>query len=342
MTLFVSAANGQSTPTNLPSSSPDALTCEQTFLALSFGTTAEPDPVRRAALLESTIYRAFRAVWYQYRTDPQRLSLCARVLAFCFLMERSRGEILQLWEGPESESDLLSLHPAVVDALASVTMEDNGMLSKSVFLEHLRTVAERYPDLKPKLPAIPLRPEPETEQAWPYGDSEAAGLIRQKDWTDTVCGEIATWPQSKKTSIELTLACQFPMIVLWGPQLIQFYNDGYRDLMGTKHPAGLGQPTRECWPEVWSINEPVYGRVLAGESITFQDQLFPIVRYGYLEDAYFTLCYSPLRNETASISGVLVTVFETTLRARSKLHRDRTANALGTNGVAHAGPRLTL
>lgn len=30
----------------------------------------------------------------------------------------------------------------------------------------------------------------------------------------------------------------------------------YRALMGLKHPQGLGQPTRECWPEVWHINEP--------------------------------------------------------------------------------------
>lgn len=50
----------------------------------------------------------------------------------------------------------------------------------------------------------------------------------------------------------------FPMVVLWGPDLIQIYNDGYRIIMGDKHPAGLGQPNRACWPEVWSINGPIY------------------------------------------------------------------------------------
>lgn len=48
------------------------------------------------------------------------------------------------------------------------------------------------------------------------------------------------------------------MVVLWGEQLVQIYNDVYCGIMGDKHPAGLGQPTRDCWPEVWNINEPIY------------------------------------------------------------------------------------
>jgi hypothetical protein len=50
---------------------------------------------------------------------------------------------------------------------------------------------------------------------------------------------------------------------------VQVYNDTYCELMGVKHPAGLGQPTRECWPEVWHINRPVYERVWEGESLSF-------------------------------------------------------------------------
>ena len=108
------------------------------------------------------------------------------------------------------------------------------------------------------------------------------------------------------------------MIVLWGNDLVQIYNDAYRELMGNKHPAGLGQPTQDCWPEVWKINEPIYARVLAGETLTFEDQLYPITRHGYVEDAYFTLCYSPLRDEAGEIKGVLVTVFETTKERRAR------------------------
>ena len=68
--------------------------------------------------------------------------------------------------------------------------------------------------------------------------------------------------------------------------------------------------------------------------MTFEDQLFPIWRYGYLEKAYFTLCYSPLRDETSAIRGVLVTVFETTARARFGISVEE---GIGKGGVACAG-----
>jgi hypothetical protein len=342
MTLFVGAANGQSLPSGKLQPVTEARECEELFLALSFGTGVMPDPMRRAALLESSLFRAFCSLWQEYASDRSRRSICARVLGFCFLMERSRGKILQFRPAAPSpgkpDHDLVTLHPAVVEALSCVRLEPNGMLTESAFLEQLARTAEHYLDLEVRSGAATgWGDEPESNGVtWPAGESETAELMRRKDWTHHLCGPVSSWPQSKKTAIELVLACNFPMIVLWGPDLLQFYNDGYRDLMGSKHPEGLGQPTRECWPEVWSINEPVYAKALGGESITFEDQLFPIVRYGYLEDAYFTLCYSPLRDEDAAIQGVLVTVFETTLRARAHLHRKRQEHEHGTNGDAKA------
>ena len=52
--------------------------------------------------------------------------------------------------------------------------------------------------------------------------------------------------------------------------------------------------------------------MLAGETLTFEDKLFPITRHSYLEDTWLTLCYSPLRDEQGAAAGVLVSVFETT------------------------------
>ncbi len=153
--------------------------------------------------------------------------------------------------------------------------------------------------------------------SWPTGSGEMATLVRGYDWPRTVLGKYETWQQSLRTAVDLTLACQFPMIVLWGSDLIQIYNDAYKELMGSKHPAGLGQATFDCRPEVRKINEPIYAQVLQGETLTFTDQLYPIARHGYLEDAYFTLCYSPLRDDQGATSGVLVTVFETTEQRRA-------------------------
>ena len=154
---------------------------------------------------------------------------------------------------------------------------------------------------------------------------EMVARVRDMDWSKTALGAQAAWPQRLSGAVDVVLAGGFPAIVLWGEDLVQIYNDGYRTLMGDKHPQGLGQATRECWPEVWHINEPIYQRVLAGESCDFQDALYPLVRNGALEDAWLTLAYSPLRDDDGLIAGVLVTVIETT--ARVLADRKMTAQA---------------
>ncbi|MBI0538750.1 hypothetical protein D9599_24645 [Roseomonas sp. KE2513] len=120
---------------------------------------------------------------------------------------------------------------------------------------------------------------------WPTGEGEMARRVRTHDWAATPLGPAAAWPEALRALVDLTPANGSPAVVLWGENLIQIYNDGYRDLMGGKHPAGLGQPTRECWPEVWHINAPIYDRVHEGEILTFEDALYPITRSGTLKDA---------------------------------------------------------
>lgn len=100
---------------------------------------------------------------------------------------------------------------------------------------------------------------------------------RELDWGATSLGTVGQWPPSLRTAAGLVLASGFPMILLWGPELIQLYNDGYIALLAARHPASLGVPTRVCWPEVWHINEPIYARVVAGETVSFEDALYPAV-----------------------------------------------------------------
>ncbi|MCW6512231.1 PAS domain-containing protein [Lichenifustis flavocetrariae] len=143
-------------------------------------------------------------------------------------------------------------------------------------------------------------------------------LIRSHPWATTSLGAVEGWPKGLTAILGMMVSGGFPAIALWGPDLIQIYNDGYRELMGHRHPAGLGQPTLQCWPEVAHINEPIYARVLAGEALNFEDALYPIRRNGRIEDAYFTLSYSPLREDEGKVAGVLVTVVETTARVTAE------------------------
>ena len=84
------------------------------------------------------------------------------------------------------------------------------------------------------------------------GNGEMAGLMRDFDWSQTSLGAVETWSQSLKTTLNILLASRQPMLLFWGEELIQFYNDGFRPSLGAdKHPQALGDKGREFWNEVW-------------------------------------------------------------------------------------------
>ena len=143
--------------------------------------------------------------------------------------------------------------------------------------------------------------------------------VREFDWASTALGPIAGWPVTLRSTVDTMLASAFPNVVLWGPELIHIYNDAYIAIIGAKHPVALGHGNREVWPEVWDINGPIFARVLAGETVTSEDALYPLARRdGAVEHVYLTLSYSPVRGDDGVIDGALVTMFETTLRVRAQ------------------------
>lgn len=152
-------------------------------------------------------------------------------------------------------------------------------------------------------------------------------LTRAYDWSRTPLGPIDTWPQALRTTVSNMLASRHPMFLWWGPDLIQFYNDGYRPSLGDRHPQALGACGREFWSEIWhAIGPQIEGVLTRGESTWHEDQLVPITRNGHLDEVYWTYSYSPVRDDDGSIAGVLVTVQETTSGVRL-LEAERTARA---------------
>ena len=145
------------------------------------------------------------------------------------------------------------------------------------------------------------------------GGGEMGALMRSLDWSSSPIGPVANWPQSLRTSVGICLNSKFAILIWWGPDLVMLYNDAYRDIIAAKHPAALGRPGRECWPEIWHIVGPMLEGVLRrGEATWSNDLLLLLDRTGYLEECYFTFSYSPIRDESGGIGGVFTPVAETT------------------------------
>ena len=145
------------------------------------------------------------------------------------------------------------------------------------------------------------------------GGGEMGTLMRALDWSRTALGAVESWPQSLRTAVSILLETRFAMYIAWGPGYAQLYNDGYRPILGsTKHPAALGRGASETFAESWHIIGPMFDDVRRGNATGAEDWMLPLDRHGYLEECYFTFSYSPIRDESAGVGGVLVTVSETT------------------------------
>jgi PAS domain S-box-containing protein len=136
---------------------------------------------------------------------------------------------------------------------------------------------------------------------------EVGALMRAYDWASSPLGPPAAWPQSLRTAIRILLNTNHPMFIWWGSELIQFYNDAYRQTMGPeRHPSALGQRGRDCWEEIWPIIGPQIDQVMSGGGATWhEDQLVPVTRHGRLEQVYWTYSFSPI-DQDDGVGGVLV------------------------------------
>jgi len=78
----------------------------------------------------------------------------------------------------------------------------------------------------------------------------------------------------------------------------------------------------------------MFAQVLATGQATWEDdQLLVLDRYGYLEEAYFTYSYSPIRLDSGEVGGVFAAVNETTERVLAERRREtlRRLAAQGSN-----------
>jgi PAS domain-containing protein len=123
------------------------------------------------------------------------------------------------------------------------------------------------------------------------------------------------------------------MLLFWGPQLIQIYNDAFRPSLGPatgpapRHPRALGMGAADFWTDVWSVVGPqIAGVMERGEAVWFEDLYLPIERgEGVLDDAWWTYSYTPVLDDDGRINGTMVVCLETTssVKARTAIEFER-------------------
>jgi len=151
------------------------------------------------------------------------------------------------------------------------------------------------------------------------GGGQCGALLRAIDWSSHPLGSPMRWPQELRTVVGIALGAKQPMLIVWGPEQIALYNDGYAAICGSRHPAALARPFRQLWFDIWDHVDPIISAAYDGVGTSMEDIAFVMHRNGYPEEAHFSFSYSPVRDCSGAVLGMFCACAETTGQVR--LHR---------------------
>ncbi|MEU5790514.1 ATP-binding protein [Micromonospora purpureochromogenes] len=147
-----------------------------------------------------------------------------------------------------------------------------------------------------------------------FGGGSATGrLMARLDWPATPLGPVQSWPQSLRAAVRIVLSSRYPMLLLWGDQFTQLYNDAYSALIGDKHPGALGDDVRTTLAEGWDVLAPLIDDAMATGVASWVPALQLLLdRSGYREEAYFSVSHAPARDDDGRTVGVFTVCSEVT------------------------------
>ena len=124
-------------------------------------------------------------------------------------------------------------------------------------------------------------------------------------------------PQQLKIIINSIRDSATPMMVVWGQDMRVFYNEPLKLVSGLS--SGLaGTPAHEIFPQAWPLLNPLFTKTLLGESVALNNFLIPLERNGFVENCFFNLSFSPIKNDEEDVEGMLGIFIETTERAQNE------------------------
>ena len=164
-------------------------------------------------------------------------------------------------------------------------------------------------------------------EPFPFLRQGMSEQVRQYDWAATSLGPTEQWSPALRVAVDMLLVSKFPGCLVWGAERVTLYNDAFKPLVAGK-PEPLGQPFSTVWAEVWDQIGPIMTRAFEGEATFIENFGLVIHRNGLEQQAYFTFCYSPVRDEHGTVVGVLDTVIETTATVQAQRRMQDMSNDL--------------
>jgi PAS domain S-box-containing protein len=157
------------------------------------------------------------------------------------------------------------------------------------------------------------------------GTGQVSAEMNAFQWSSHPLGSPHTWPAPLKIAVNLILDSPESMYVLWGPELHFFSNDAYRPIMGPRAERAVGTTLPDLWPDALDALKPIIEKAFKGEASLFEHMPITMARYGQQEETSWSFSFTPLRDETVTVVGIVCITNETTqiLRAEATAAQER-------------------
>ena len=158
----------------------------------------------------------------------------------------------------------------------------------------------------------PTAPDAGSPIAWPIAGGACGALIRSRDWGGSALGPIEHWSPQLRSTVNTIVNSPVAKVLMWGPDAVMLYNDGYARIAGDRHPDAIGARMVDVWPEIADFNRAILADVARGEVKFFRDQPMTLQHDGAVHALTFDLFYTPVHDCDGQIGGVMCTVVDNT------------------------------
>ena len=162
--------------------------------------------------------------------------------------------------------------------------------------------------------------------------------IKQIDWDAHPLGPARQWSPALKSSIYTLLNSASPKVLLWGAQLITFFNDACSALVQERGVRGLGLPYPDFRPGLWPRLRGSIEAAMRGEGSIVQEFRTLREHEGATSTGVYQLCFSPVLDENGNIAGVLIDIFDVT--AQKAMEENLLGEVTLLNGLFSTTPVL--
>ncbi|MBO2448013.1 response regulator [Actinomadura barringtoniae] len=137
------------------------------------------------------------------------------------------------------------------------------------------------------------------------GPSVMERAARGLDWANTPLGPVGSWEPALRTMVRTVMASPRQTSLLWGEQHVLIFNDAELATGGDEHARRFALPLLDGRPELRPSMEPVFRRVLDGETVELSTLLWTVPRRGGPGHAWFDVSFTPVRDAHGEVTAIL-------------------------------------